>query len=1564
MNLKNILTKTIATFMAISIVFGNVSICGVGIANAIAENAALPEIELNAENTKFVKTQTQNYTGLAVQTKVSVNSKQSEETYLPTTSVEVQIKLPEVNSHFPERANVVLAKTMQTTGEKENVKINQNYDKTSGLLTVSYANENEYTKFVQDSKDELEIIYIYSAEAVTENMEEVNLTYNISASIQYKAESGVLTSETAKTIKTTETENKGDILSYNTTDIQDKIYKGFMYSNVENGTKYNTDFKTISTLNVLNSNVVDEITMETNEAEFSLKSNKKISSNGNVVYSATGINKNEFDRILGENGKIEIYQNEEVIATVSYLNIENNNKLSVTYADGSYSQIEDGKESIVIEYKQDLNAIKIKTTKPIAEGNMNFENQATILSNTNYGTNVENLEKLEIKNSVNEILTTQTIMLNEAKTKISVETNEPNFTTLQKTNSNVIVKLDDTNPSAKLFNAPTIKITLPEGIAYGNVSHSEILNGNGLAIKSVKTQGNNVINIELEGKQTEYDLENISGGTSIVLNLEELQYKNTLASRKDKIIATCVQGAEQIEASCDVNIVSKEGVLILSTLNNFDGNNTQETTMENKTVEIKNNADTYEATRNIVLVNNNEEDLTNVTIIEKIGTNSENENSTFVANLTKPVEVENAKVYYSENENSDVNDNTWTTDFTKNAKAYKVELNNNTLLAKQTIIIKEYIQIPGQIDCNEKSFLKLGMSYNTNNNYEQKEIVLGLKTPESEIGKNKTKNLVTLTNENQETIPVELTITPQITQNYVHSNQVVNYTIKVENKSENTLKDVIVKDIIPDNAIYVYKKEVDQYWQTIEDPQTKEVSWKIESLNPNEIQEIELTLKMASVDTEEKIINKAVLEYNTQSISTENTLNLKPGKINITLKTTFDNKYMYSDIKEKYNLGDKIELHINVKNTTLDKIKKAKINFQVPTELSFVAGGLAETDGEGNIIENGDLNNNIFEYTIKQLESEEEKEVLIILSVPNIKDYNQKNIEAIANVTLENELYETNTKKINICKANFEINLTSDVIKDENKKAGDKVTYTISIKNIGDDEQSFKFTDEIDSNIDINELKYGKDVLETIINANNNIEQNESLKSGQEYKIIITGTVKEKDVEQDEIVNIKNKAKLTIGLVEIESNEVAFNVKYEPTKTEEPDQPTTPEWPDQPTTPDEPDQPTQPDDPSTPTEPENPDQPTTPDEPDQPTQPDDPTTPTEPENPDQPTTPEEPDQPNVSEKYSISGIAWVDSNKNGKKDDGETLQHSVVVTLIDKTTGNFALDSNGNKITTKTNNNGEYEFTNITKGNYIVLFEFDTNTFTVTTYKKEGIEESLNSDVILTQVRINGNLKTAAVTDEIALTENKTNINIGLMENAKFDLSLNKYISKISIINKEGTQTEEYKSTDDVAKIDIKAKYMKGTNVIVTYQFAVTNEGDVAGFVDSLQDDLPSGLEFSSDLNKDWYKGTDGKLYTSALSKVAINPNETKEVELVLTKTMTEDNAGIFTNNASLTKISNLANVQENTKAIENNNSSAILAISIKTGSAWLYLGITLSCITIFAIGAYVIKKKVLNENI
>ena len=79
---------------------------------------------------------------------------------------------------------------------------------------------------------------------------------------------------------------------------------------------------------------------------------------------------------------------------------------------------------------------------------------------------------------------------------------------------------------------------------------------------------------------------------------------------------------------------------------------------------------------------------------------------------------------------------------------------------------------------------------------------------------------------------------------------------------------------------------------------------------------------------------------------------------------------------------------------------------------------------------------------------------------------------------------------------------------------------------------------------------------------------------------------------------------------------------------------------------------------------------------------------------------------------------------------------------------------------------------------------------------------------------------------------------------------------------------------------------------------------------------------------------------------------------------MTEENAGTFPNSAKLEKISNLENISKKETAKENNESSAILIISIKTGSIILYIGITLMCLAIIGLGAYFINKKVLNKEI
>ena len=40
-------------------------------------------------------------------------------------------------------------------------------------------------------------------------------------------------------------------------DLENNIYKGFLYSNVDNGTNYDTEFNTVSTFAVLDSEIVE-----------------------------------------------------------------------------------------------------------------------------------------------------------------------------------------------------------------------------------------------------------------------------------------------------------------------------------------------------------------------------------------------------------------------------------------------------------------------------------------------------------------------------------------------------------------------------------------------------------------------------------------------------------------------------------------------------------------------------------------------------------------------------------------------------------------------------------------------------------------------------------------------------------------------------------------------------------------------------------------------------------------------------------------------------------------------------------------------------------------------------------------------------------------------------------------------------------------------------------------------------------------------------------------------------------------------------------------------------------
>ena len=336
------------------------------------------------------------------------------------------------------------------------------------------------------------------------------------------------------------------------------------------------------------------------------------------------------------------------------------------------------------------------------------------------------------------------------------------------------------------------------------------------------------------------------------------------------------------------------------------------------------------------------------------------------------------------------------------------------------------------------------------------------------------------------------------------------------------------------------------------------------------------------------------------------------------------------------------------------------------------------------------------------------------------------------------------------------------------------------------------------------------------------------------------------------------------------------------------------------------------------------------------------------------------------ETRKITGSVWYDENQNGIKDSDEKMVSDVKVLLLNNSTGDVAKDSNSEDLITKTDNNGEYAFSNVKQGKYTVIFFYDSANYSATAYKKDGADETKNSDAIDKDVTYEGETKKAGVSEEISLqNENIYNIDLGLIADKKFDLKLEKTISKITLNNNKQSKVYEYNK--NLAKIDIASKDADNTTMIVEYKIKITNEGAIPGYVKKIADYLPESLKFNSELNKDWYTAKENNtIYNSSLSNTLINPGESKEVILTLTVKVTDNTFGMITNNAEIYEASNdygLADTDStpgNKKTDEDDYSTANILLGVKTGQIFIYVTLTITSIAIIGIGIYMIKKKVL----
>ena len=327
---------------------------------------------------------------------------------------------------------------------------------------------------------------------------------------------------------------------------------------------------------------------------------------------------------------------------------------------------------------------------------------------------------------------------------------------------------------------------------------------------------------------------------------------------------------------------------------------------------------------------------------------------------------------------------------------------------------------------------------------------------------------------------------------------------------------------------------------------------------------------------------------------------------------------------------------------------------------------------------------------------------------------------------------------------------------------------------------------------------------------------------------------------------------------------------------------------------------------------------------------------------------------NTNNKYSISGSIWLDKNEDGSKNNNEPSLDDIKIIL-------YNLKDNSTKETTT--NNGKYVFNELDNGKYILIFEYNKEKYIITKYKANAVLDNINSDVENVTLNLNGKEQKVSATDTIEINNaNVSNIDLGLIEAKKFDLELIKTIGKITISNLEGNTVKEYDNSN-MAKVEIPAKYLSGSTIIIEYSITVKNTGELAGYAKQITDYLPKDLTFNSSLNKDWYQSGE-YIYTNSLADTKIEAGETKELKLIVTKKMTESNTGLVNNTAEIISATNLQNIEDidstpgNKQTKEDDIGSANIIISVKTGAVISYITIMLYITGVIFLAVFGIKKR------
>lgn len=649
----------------------------------------------------------------------------------------------------------------------------------------------------------------------------------------------------------------------------------------------------------------------------------------------------------------------------------------------------------------------------------------------------------------------------------------------------------------------------------------------------------------------------------------------------------------------------------------------------------------------------------------------------------------------------------------------------------------------------------------------------------------------------------------------VYEGEYIKYNIKVTNTSNEPIENIKIIGSVPEGTTYgklqtnYYTSRSEYYYKFDESVTEKEIN--IDKLEPGKSAEnyYEVQVNNLPEGQEELDINTSIKAYVGEAEEVYETINkVKPAEAKVFLSNFLEL------VKDMWSYNVTIESN---------ETKEGTLTFKLPKE--YELDGIAKNGKLLNIDEVATINDNIVTMQV------DTNNVYNFVGMVNRSKIEESKTELIASASLNlnNKTYQSNEARILFEHENVEITMSSEN-EGEEVKSGEEINYEIIVKNTGrtniDDTNLFyipvKVTDFIPENVEAISVTYDNWEIEQIedeetgtIQATGKYSKKDFVTEDLEGLTITDEQGNELpeinldlEIPYEESVTIKIKARA--GIVEEKTKvENSATVTGEAIKAKTSNTITHIIIPNIETEPDEPDEPDIPDIPDNPDVPDNPDIPNEPDTPDTPNMPDNP----------------------EDNKYSIAGVTWLDENQDGERQNTEQTLGNIDVILLD------AKNTNNIKEKTKTTESGTYHFSEIEKGDYLILFQYDNERYHVTQYQKSGATSK--------QMTLNGITSTVGIIEVSNLNADVSNKDIGFVENKIRDLKIDKYISKVNVTTKSGTKTYNY-DNKKLAKVEIKAKEIEGATIAIEYKIAVTNEGETPETVGKIIDYLPEELTLSN----------------------------------------------------------------------------------------------------------------------